>query len=188
MKQTKQLDKVCRQKELLTKCPSHTSCSCSLKHKKSKYSRKSFKQFKPRYSKKKTYKRSWKYLRKKRKFEKTSNRYHLCGHKGHFAKQYPKGKTVKLISHIQEVTKVSLLHNYVESNFSLDEEEITPETVYAIHPSSDFLDSSDWTGQEDEAIELYKLSFNQYNVANADPQCTSFLFKVFQAYQSSRFL
>ena len=62
-----------------------------------------------------------------------------------------------MISHIKEVIGISLSGNDVESIFSPDEE-ITPEIVRAIHPPSDSSDYSNWTNQEDEAVELYKLS------------------------------
>ncbi|KAL5575994.1 hypothetical protein UlMin_017693 [Ulmus minor] len=144
MKQTKKLDKVCNQKELQIKCPSHSSCSCSTrirKHKKNKHydrSSKSYK-FKRRFNNKKG---PWKFLHRKKKFGKSSNRCYLCGMKGHFAKQCPKGKTAKLITHIQESTGISLSNNDVESIFSVDEE-ITPETLCALQPYSDCLDYSD---------------------------------------------
>ncbi|KAL5575975.1 hypothetical protein UlMin_017674 [Ulmus minor] len=126
------------------KCPSHSSCSCSTrirKHKKNKHydrSSKSYK-FKRRFNNKKG---PWKFLRRKKKFGKSSNRCYLCGMKGHFAKQCPKGKTAKLITHIQESTGISLSNNDVESIFSVDEE-ITPETLCALQPYSDCLDYSD---------------------------------------------
>ncbi|KAL5548784.1 hypothetical protein UlMin_004015 [Ulmus minor] len=144
MKQTKKLDKVCNQKELQIKCPSHSSCSCSTrirKHKKYKHydrSSKSYK-FKRQFNNKKG---PWKFLRRKKKFGKSSNRCYLCGMKGHFAKQCPKGKTAKLITHIQESTGISLSDNDVESIFLVDEE-ITPETLCALQPYSDCLDSDD---------------------------------------------
>ena len=70
MKKTKKLDKVCNQKELQIKCPSHLSCSCATKtrkHNKYKYydrSSKSYK-FKRRFNNKKG---PWKFLRRKKKF------------------------------------------------------------------------------------------------------------------------
>ncbi|KAL5569654.1 hypothetical protein UlMin_026229 [Ulmus minor] len=123
------------------KCPSHSSCSCSTKikkHKKYKHydrSSKSYK-FKRRFNNKKG---PWKFLRRKKKFGKSSNRCYMCGMKSHFAKQCPKGKTAKLISHIQEFTGISLSDNDVESIFSVDEE-ITPETLCALQPYSDYSD------------------------------------------------
>ncbi|KAL5575188.1 hypothetical protein UlMin_016887 [Ulmus minor] len=84
----------------------------------------------------------WKFLRRKKKFGKSSNRCYLCGMKGHFTKQCPKGKTGKLISHVQESTWISPSDNDVESIFSVDEE-ITPETLCALKPYSDCLDSDD---------------------------------------------
>ncbi|KAL5564654.1 hypothetical protein UlMin_027818 [Ulmus minor] len=123
MKQTKKLDKVIR------------------KHKKNKHydrSSKSYK-FKWRFNNKKG---PWKFLRRKKKFGKSSNRCYLCSMKGHFAKQCPKGKTAKLITHIQESTRISLSDNDVKSIFSVDEE-ITPETLCALQPYSDCSDYSD---------------------------------------------
>ncbi|KAL5548138.1 hypothetical protein UlMin_003369 [Ulmus minor] len=100
MKQTKKLDKVIR------------------KHKKNKHydrSSKSYK-FKRRFNNKKG---PWKFLHRKKKFGKSSNRCYLCGMNGHFAKQCPKGKTAKLITYIQESTGISLSDNDVESIFSM---------------------------------------------------------------------
>ncbi|KAL5577277.1 hypothetical protein UlMin_018976 [Ulmus minor] len=84
----------------------------------------------------------WKFLRRKKKFGKSSNRCYLCGVKGHFAKQCPRGKTAKLITNIQESTGISLSDNDVESIFSVDEE-ITPETLCALQPYSDCSNSDD---------------------------------------------
>ncbi|KAL5580723.1 hypothetical protein UlMin_013165 [Ulmus minor] len=144
MKQTKKLDKVYNQKELQIKCPSHSSCSCSTKirkYKKYKHYDKSSKsyKFKRQFNNKKG---PWKFLCRKKKFGKSSNRCYLSGMKCHFAKQCPKGKTAKLISHIQESTGISLSDNDVESIFSVDEE-ITPETLCALQPYSDCSDSDD---------------------------------------------
>ncbi|KAL5553210.1 hypothetical protein UlMin_040611 [Ulmus minor] len=111
------------------------------KHKKYKHydrSSKSYK-FKRRFNNKKG---PEKFLRRKKKFEKSSNRCYLCSMKGHFAKQCPKGKTAKLITHIQESIGISLSDNDVESIFSVDEE-ITPETLCTLQPYSDCSDSDD---------------------------------------------
>ena len=56
--------------------------------------------------------------------------------KDHYAKQCPKGKTAKIISHIQEFTEISLSDNDVESIFFVNEE-ITPETLCALPLYSD---------------------------------------------------
>ncbi|KAF4373700.1 hypothetical protein G4B88_030043 [Cannabis sativa] len=113
MKQSKKLGKVCSRRDLLIKCPSESSCSCKTPKKKTK-----FKTFK--FSKHKG--RKIKFLRKKRDFRKKSDRCFVCGKKGHYAKQCPKGKTVKLISHIQQTTGMSLKENDIESIFSTDDE------------------------------------------------------------------
>ncbi|KAF4348039.1 hypothetical protein F8388_014327 [Cannabis sativa] len=113
MKQSKKLGKVCSIRDLLIKCPSESSCSCKTPKKKTK-----FKTFK--FSKHKG--RKIKFLRKKRDFRKKSDRCFVCGKKGHYAKQCPKGKTVKLISHIQQTTGMSLKENDIESIFSTDDE------------------------------------------------------------------
>ena len=62
--------------------------------------------------------------------------------KGHYAKQCRKGKMAKIISHIQESTRISLYNNDVESIFSVDEE-LTADTLYALQPYSNYLDLDD---------------------------------------------
>ncbi|XP_062089201.1 uncharacterized protein LOC133795762 [Humulus lupulus] len=131
MKQTKQLDKVCSPRDLTIKCSTKSSCSCE----RPSYGGKRYKSksFKPRTP--------WKFLRRKNRPGKSSNRCFLCGQKWHFAKQCPKGKTAKMISHIQDVTGVSLSDDDVESVFSI-EDEISPYTVCALRPFSHSDDNS----------------------------------------------
>ncbi|KAF4365976.1 hypothetical protein F8388_019220 [Cannabis sativa] len=105
MKQSKKLGKVCSRRDLLIKCPSESSCSCKTPKKKKPSSRRS--------SSRNT---------RDRDFRKKSDRCFVCGKKGHYAKQCPKGKTVKLISHIQQTTGMSLKENDIESIFSTDDE------------------------------------------------------------------
>ncbi|KAF4401602.1 hypothetical protein G4B88_001796 [Cannabis sativa] len=113
IKQSKKLGKVCSRPDLLIKCPSESSCSCKTPKNKNK-----FKTFK--FSKHKG--RKIKILRKKRNFYKKSDRCFVCGKKGHYAKQCPKGKTVNLISHMQQTIGMSLKENDIESIFSIDDE------------------------------------------------------------------
>ncbi|XP_060960793.1 uncharacterized protein LOC133031328 [Cannabis sativa] len=80
--------------------------------------------------------RKIKFLRKKRDFRKKSDRCFVCGKKGHYAKQCPKGKTVKLISHIQQTTGMSLKENDIESIFSTDDE-FNSESLCAFEQWSD---------------------------------------------------
>ncbi|KAF4403253.1 hypothetical protein G4B88_028024 [Cannabis sativa] len=127
MKQSKKLGKVCSRRDLLIKCPSESSCSCKTPKKKTK-----FKTFK--FSKHKG--RKIKFLRKKRDFRKKSDRCFVCGKKGHYAKQCPKGKTVKLISHIQQTTGMSLKENDIESIFSTNDE-FNSESLCAFEQWSD---------------------------------------------------
>ena len=75
-----------------------------------------------------------------KKFGKSSNKCYLCGMKGHYAKQCPKGKKGKIISYIQESTGISLSDNDVESIFFVDEE-ITVDTLCACQPYLDYSDS-----------------------------------------------
>ncbi|PON31244.1 Zinc finger, CCHC-type, partial [Parasponia andersonii] len=151
MKQTNQLDKACSQKDLLTKCSAHNTCSCT--QKRSRKHRHSKESSRFSYNKKKKSRRPWRFLRKKKRFRKTSDRCHICGQKGHFAKQCPKGKMAKMISHIKNATGISLSDNDVESIFSLDEE-INPDIVCAIQLPSD---SSEWSEQE-EIDEQYQIT------------------------------
>uniref|UniRef100_A0A803NKP2 Retrotransposon gag domain-containing protein n=1 Tax=Cannabis sativa TaxID=3483 RepID=A0A803NKP2_CANSA len=55
---------------------------------------------------------------------------------GHYAKQCPKGKIVKLLSHIQQTTGMSLKENYIESIFSTDDE-FNSESLYPFKQWSD---------------------------------------------------
>ncbi|GMN48229.1 hypothetical protein TIFTF001_017394 [Ficus carica] len=127
IKQTKNLDKVCTNKELYIKCPSIptpgcTCASCFFKspsrtrkfRKKKGFRRNKF------FSKKKG---SWKFLRKRRNFGKIrSTRCFIRGSKKHFMKNCPKAKTQKMITHIRNAKGISLSDNEVESIFSADAE------------------------------------------------------------------
>ncbi|PON86612.1 Zinc finger, CCHC-type, partial [Trema orientale] len=106
------------------------------------------------HNRKKKSRRPWRFLRRKKRFGKTSDRCHICGQKGHFTKQCPKGKTAKMISHIENAIGISLSDNDVESIFSLDEE-ISPETVCTLQLPSD---SSDWSEQEEEIGGQYQIT------------------------------
>lgn len=59
--------------------------------------------------------------------------------KGHFAKQCPKRKTTKMISHIQDVIGISISDDNVESVFYMDEETNIRKKC-AIKPFVDSLD------------------------------------------------
>ncbi|GMN26544.1 hypothetical protein TIFTF001_040879 [Ficus carica] len=127
MKQMKQFDKICINKELLTKCPNNptpgcscSSCSSKLSSRTRKFRKKKGFRRNKFFSKKKG---SWKFLRKRRNFSKRrSTKCFICGSKNHFMKNCPKAKTQKMITHINKETGISLSDNEIESIFSVDDE------------------------------------------------------------------
>ncbi|GMN67565.1 hypothetical protein TIFTF001_036628, partial [Ficus carica] len=127
MKQMKQFDRICINKELLTKCPKNPTPGCNCSSCSSKPSsrirkfrkKKGFRRNKF-FSKKKG---SWKFLRKRRNFSKRrSTKCFICGSKNHFMKNCPKAKTQKMITHINKETGISFSDNEIESLFSADDE------------------------------------------------------------------
>ncbi|GMN43202.1 hypothetical protein TIFTF001_012401 [Ficus carica] len=109
MKQMKQFDRICINKELLTKCPKNptpgcncSSCSSKPSSRLRKFRRKKGFRRNKFFSKKKG---SWKFLRKRRNFSKRrSTKCFICGSKNHFMKNCPKVKTQKMITHINKET------------------------------------------------------------------------------------
>ncbi|KAG8482389.1 hypothetical protein CXB51_027288 [Gossypium anomalum] len=121
----RRIDQACDDSHLRYKCPKEGHCDCRTKKKKH------YKRF-PGKSLKKT--PQWRYLRKKRKGSRKSNRCYICNRSGHYAKDCPKSKKKKAKKVIQMICHSGIKmqeDDDIESVCSLDDSPST-ETICAI--------------------------------------------------------
>ncbi|KAG8483875.1 hypothetical protein CXB51_022610 [Gossypium anomalum] len=90
----RRLDQAYDESHLKFKCLKEKHCDCRIKKKKH------YKRFPEKPLKRKP---RWRYLRKKRRFSKKSNRCYICNQKGYFAKDCPKNKKKKVKKIIQMI-------------------------------------------------------------------------------------
>ncbi|GMN56938.1 hypothetical protein TIFTF001_026049 [Ficus carica] len=176
MKQMKQFDRICINKELLTKCPKNptpgcncSSCSSKPSSRIRKFRRKKGFRRNKFFSKKKG---SWKFLRKRRNFSKRrSTRCFICGSKNHFMKNCPKAKTQKMITHINKETGISFSDNEIESLFSVDDE-INDHTLCVLQLSESETESTSSESESDPEPDGQVLQMNAINIAQPTPMMT----------------
>ncbi|KAG8493395.1 hypothetical protein CXB51_010802 [Gossypium anomalum] len=121
----RRIDQACDDSHLRYKCPKEGHCDCRTKKKKH------YKRF-PGKSLRKTLR--WRYLRKKRKGSRKSNRCYICNKSGHYAKDCPKSKKKKAKKVIQMICHSGIKmqeDDDIESVCSLDDSPST-ETICAI--------------------------------------------------------
>nr|GFB02123.1 putative zinc finger, CCHC-type [Tanacetum cinerariifolium] len=115
----KRLGTACDDKYLQIKCKDKSSCDCT--HTKKKFHSKRFLGLsgKPRFSRQSN--KKWKFVRKKKKRGKTSDRCFICQKRGHFARNCPdKKRSQALIQALNKVEPVDV--SDLESLYSLDDE------------------------------------------------------------------
>ncbi|GMN28397.1 hypothetical protein TIFTF001_047885, partial [Ficus carica] len=176
MKQMKQFDRICINKELLTKCPKNptpgcncSSCSSKPSSRIRKFRRKKGFRRNKFFSKKKG---SWKFLRKRRNFSKRrSTKCFICGSKNHFMKNCPKAKTQKMITHINKETGISFSDNEIESLFSADDE-INDHTLCVLQLSESETESTSLDSESDPEPDGQALQMNAINIAQPTPMMT----------------
>ncbi|KAG8488204.1 hypothetical protein CXB51_018358 [Gossypium anomalum] len=90
----RRIDQACDDSHLRYKCPKEGHCDCRTKKKKH------YKRFPEKPLRKKP---RWRYLRKKKKGSRKSNRCYICNKSGHFAKDCPRSKRKKTKKVIQMI-------------------------------------------------------------------------------------
>ncbi|KAJ0781133.1 putative transcription factor interactor and regulator CCHC(Zn) family [Helianthus annuus] len=162
-KNRRRLGSACNDKHLKIKYKDDSSCSCSKPHK--KYRVVHFKRSGDYYSKtgKHNTQRRWKFLNKKSKRGRNTNRCHVCNKEGHFAKDCKdKRKTQALLEAITKVEPVDV--SDIESLYSLDGE--TSES-------------------EEERLQIYMMEEDPED-AYSDQSLTTGMFQKFQNSQKHK--
>ncbi|KAG8479495.1 hypothetical protein CXB51_029284 [Gossypium anomalum] len=121
----RRIDQACDDSHLRFKCPKESHCDCRTKKKKH------YKRFPDKPLKRKP---RWRYLRKKKKNSRKSNRCYICNKSGHFVKDCPRNKRKKTKKIVQMICQSGVKmqeDDDIESVCSFDEIPIE-ETICAI--------------------------------------------------------
>ena len=117
----KRLGSACNDKHLRIKCKDESSCSCSRSSSKSKHKLKRFKDIYSSKDRRTKSKRNWKFLNKKERRGRDTDRCYVCNKKGHFARDCKdKRKTQALVEAINKIEPIDV--SDIESLYSLDDE------------------------------------------------------------------
>ncbi|KAG8493198.1 hypothetical protein CXB51_010612 [Gossypium anomalum] len=112
----RRIDQACDDSHLRFKCPKEGHCDCRTKKKRH------YKRFPDKPLRKK--KPRWRYLRKKRKNSRKSNRCYICNKNGHFTKYCPRNKKKKTKKIVQMISQAGIKmqeDDDIESMCSFDE-------------------------------------------------------------------
>uniref|UniRef100_A0A251TWY6 Putative zinc finger, CCHC-type n=1 Tax=Helianthus annuus TaxID=4232 RepID=A0A251TWY6_HELAN len=180
----RRLGSACNDKHLKIKCKDDSSCSCSKPHKKSRFV--SFKKSGDYYSRsgKHNSQRRWKFLNKKSKRGRNTNRCYVCNKEGHFAKDCKNTrKTQALFEAINKVEPVDV--SDIESLYSLDDEPGKRMICTISYSSCEESETSETSESEEEPLQIYMMEEGPQE-DHGDPCGQSLTAAMFQKIQKSQ--
>ncbi|KAF5791447.1 putative transcription factor interactor and regulator CCHC(Zn) family [Helianthus annuus] len=180
----RRLGSACNDKHLKIKCKDDSSCSCSKPHKKSRFV--SFKKSGDYYSRsgKHNSQRRWKFLNKKSKRGRNTNRCYVCNKEGHFAKDCKNTrKTQALLEAINKVEPVDV--SDIESLYSLDDEPGKRMICTISYSSCEESETSETSESEEEPLQIYMMEEGPQE-DHGDPCGQSLTAAMFQKIQKSQ--